>query len=430
MKKKKLVALGMAVAMAASVLTGCSGGSEGGGSAAEPTKTADGKTELEILSTKAENKASLESLINKYNESQDQVKITLTQPADAGTVLKTRMTKNDLPDMVSMGGDFNYAELQSAGVLTEISDADILETLNDSYLEMLYQLNKDQEEKSYGIPYATNSSGIIYNKDIFEAHQIQVPQTFDELLAACETLKNAGVTPFEFTYKDAWTILPVWNSAAPVLQPENFYTDRKAGSTKFEGTHEAVMDIYLALEPYAQADYMGTSYDDGNKKFAAGEAAMMINGSWAITEIKKANAEINVDQFKFPTTNNAAENMVNSGVDVLFGITTSCGDVEAAKDFIRFMLQTENAQQYTNEQFAFSAVNGVEQNDPSVAGVKDDIEAGNVVDFPDHYYPSGFDLSATLSGFFLEKNNGKANEDNIKATLQKLDSDYDALNLN
>ena len=94
------------------------------------------------------------------------------------------------------------------------------------------------------------------------------------------------------------------------------------------------------------------------------------------------------------------------------------------------MVQKENAQIYAEEQFAFSAVKGVEQNDPTVAGVKEDIESGNVVDFPDHYYPSGYDLSAALSNFFLEKANGKEDAANITDTLKKLDTDYDALNIN
>ncbi|MDO4273922.1 MAG: extracellular solute-binding protein [Eubacteriales bacterium] len=428
MKGKRFLALGLTAVMSAGILAGCSGGDTG--TAAKETKTSDGKTELEFLSTKAENKDTLQKLVDAYNESQDKVKVNLTQPADAGTVLKTRMTKNDLPDMVSMGGDFNYAELQSAGVFVDLSGESMLENINESYMNMLYQLNKDQEEKPYGIPYATNSSGIIYNKDIFEENNITVPETFTELMDVCETLKAAGITPFEFTYKDAWTILPVWNSVAPVIQPENFYTDRRAGSTTFADTHSEVMEKYLKLVEYAQNDYMGTSYDDGNKKFAAGEAAMMINGSWAITEIKKANADIQVDQFKFPSTDDASKNMVNSGVDVLLAVTTSCSDVEGAKDFLSYMVQQENAQIYAEEQFAFSAVNGVEQNDPSVAGVKDDIEAGNVVDFPDHYYPSGLDLSADLSTFFLDKNNGKEDAKNIEDTLKKIDSDYDTLNVN
>ena len=428
MKGKKLTALAITAVMGMSVLAGCSGGSAESGK--ETKKTADGKTELELFSTKAENKETLQKLVDTYNDSQDKGKVTLTQPADAGTVLKTRMTKNDLPDMVAMGGDFNYAELQSAGVLTDLSGEAFLDNINESYMEMLYALNKDQEEKSYGVPYATNASGIIYNKDIFAENSIEIPTTFSELLAACEKLQAAGVTPFELTFKDAWTILPAWNAMAPVMQPENFYTDRKEGKTTFEGTHEAVLENYLKLVPYAQKDYMGTSYDDGNKKFATGEAAMMMNGNWAITEIKKTNADVNLDMFKFPSTDDAEANKVTSGVDVLLGITTNCGDEEGAKDFINFMVQKENAQLYAEEQFAFSAVKGVEQNDPSVAGVKADIEAGNVVDFPDHYYPSGYDLSAALSNFFLEKGNGKDDAKNIADTLKKLDTDYDTLNVN
>ena len=428
MMLKKVVALGTVAAMSIGMLAGCSGGSAE--SSSEVSKSADGKVQLELLSTKAENKETLQKLVDAFNGSQDKIEVQLTQPADAGTVLKTRMTKDDLPEMVAMGGDATYVELQSAGVLADISDADFLGDINESYMSMLYALNANQEEKAYGVPYATNSSGIIYNKTIFEENNLEVPTTFTELLNVCETLKAAGITPFELTFKDAWTILPAWNSMAPVLQPENFYVDKKEGKTTFADTHTEVLEKYLQLIPYAQNDYMGTSYDDGNKKFAAGEAAMMMNGSWAITEIRKANPDVQVDQFKFPATDDASKNMVTSGVDVLLGVTTSCGDVDAAKEFIAFMVKQENAQTYANEQFAFSAVKGVEQNDPTVAGVKADIEAGNVVDFPDHYYVNGLDLSADLSNFFLEKNNGKDDAANIADTLKKIDTDYDTLNIN
>ena len=424
MKMKKVLALAQSASMVVGMLAGCGGSSEN-----KAETTADGKVVLELFSTKTESKSTMEGLVAKFNESQDKIEVQLTQPADAGTVLKTRMTKDDLPDIVAMGGDSTYSELQSAGVLVDLSGEDYVANINESYMDMLYMLNMDQEEKAYGIPYATNSSGIIYNKDIFEENGIEIPTTWTELLEVCETLQAAGVTPFELTFKDAWTILPAWNSMAPVLQPENFYADRKAGSTTFEGTHEELLEKYLQLVPYAQKDYMGTSYDDGNKHFAAGSAAMMINGNWAITEIKKANADVNIDQFKFPASDNADENLITSGIDVLLGVTTACADQEAANEFISFMTEVDNAQQYIDEQFAFSAVVGTEQKDPTVAGVIDDIAAGKVADYPDHYYVSGLDLSADLSGILLDLNNGKDDAQNIADTLKKIDSDYDALNL-
>ena len=260
MKMKKVLAFALSASMVVGMLAGCGGSSEN-----KAETTADGKVVLELFSTKTESKSTMEGLVAKFNESQDKIEVQLTQPADAGTVLKTRMTKDDLPDIVAMGGDSTYSELQSAGVLVDLSGEDYVANINESYMDMLYMLNMDQEEKAYGIPYATNSSGIIYNKDIFEENGIEIPTTWTELLEVCETLQAAGVTPFELTFKDAWTILPAWNSMAPVLQPENFYADRKAGSTTFEGTHEELLEKYLQLVPYAQKDYMGTSYDDGNR---------------------------------------------------------------------------------------------------------------------------------------------------------------------
>ena len=100
-----------------------------------------------------------------------------------------------------------------------------------------------------------------------------------------------------------------------------------------------------------------------------------------------------------------------------------------AKDFFAFMVKTENAQKYIDDQFAFSAVKGVEQQNATVAGVKADIAAGKVANFPDHYYPSGFDLSAVLSAFALNYNNKMADQDNITATLKTCDEQYDAANV-
>ncbi len=436
MKKKSVVAFALALSMCVGMFAGCGGSSDAdanAGNAAEGTESGQAasgeKVVLELFSTKTESKATVQGLVDKFNASQDEIEVQLTQPADAGTVLKTRLTKDDLPDIIAMGGDSTYSELQSAGVLVDLTSQAVVSTINPSYMEMLYMLNTDQEQAAYGIPYATNSSGIIYNKDIFEANGIAIPTTFTELLAACETLKAAGITPFELTFKDAWTILPAWNSMAPVLQPDNFYADKKAGTATFAGTHEELLEKYIQLIPYAQADFMGTSYDDGNKHFAAGSAAMMINGNWAITEIKKANADINVDQFKFPASDNADENLITSGIDVLLAVTTQCENQEAAVKFVEFMCSQESAAQYISEQFAFSAVTGVEQTDPTVAGVIADIAAGKVADYPDHYYVSGLDLAADLSQFFLDMNNGKDNETNIADTLKKIDTDYDALNL-
>lgn len=419
--KKKLVSILLVCSMAASLLIGCGGSSDDEGSG-------DGAT-LELFSTKAENVEVMQSLADKFNETHEGYTIKVVAPADAGTVLKTRMAKNDMPDIIAMGGNMEYTEVQSAGMLVDLSGEEFVANLQESYLQMVYDVNGDKEEAVYGVPYATNASGILYNVDKFEQLGLEIPKTWDELIAVCDAAVAAGETPFLLTYKDAWTALCPWNSMAPDLQPANFTDDRLAGSTTFVGTHEEIAEKYLKLLDYAQPDYMGLGYDDGNKAFANGEGLMMINGNWAINQYTNSNAEFKCGMFAFPASNDESVNYVTSGVDVLLAVTAASENVDIAKEFVAFMLEPENCQTYIDDQFAFSAVVGVEQGDESVAGVKEDIANGKVANFPDHYYPSAFDLSALLSEFAMNHANGMEDSENIAQFLKQCDEKYDIANV-
>ena len=425
MKNKKMISVLMFGALMAGMLTvtGCGGSSNGDSSAK------GGKTELELFSSKAENKDVLQQLVDKFNEAHEDVTIKITAPADAGTVLKTRMAKNDMPDIVMMGGDNNYTEVESAGMLVDLSDQDYISNIQDSYMQMVYDVNKDKEEKAYGVPYATNASGVIYNVDKFEEFGLEIPKTWDEFIDVLDQIKDAGEQPLLMTYKDAWTSLCPWNSMAPDLQPDGFTDDRKEGKTTFAGTHEEIVEKYLTLLDYAQDDFMGLTYDDGNKAFANGDAVMIINGNWAINQYKNANADINVNMFALPASNDESKNYVTSGVDVLLGVCKDSANEDMAKEFVSFMMEPENAQTYIDDQFAFSAIKGVEQNNETVAGVKEDIANGKVANFPDHYYPSGFDLSALISEMCLNYSNGMDNQENMDQFLKQCDEKYDIANV-
>lgn len=411
MKKKMLTMISLGL-IAIGLLSGC------------------GKSnQIELFSAKAENKEILQELVDEFNTAHPDTEVIITAPADAGTVMKTRLAKNDIPDIVALGGDNNYKELQSAGVLADLSNEDFVNNVQESYLQMVYDVNANGEKAAYGIPYATNASGVLYNVDKFEEMGLTIPKTWDEFLDDIAKIEAAGEEPFMLTYKDSWTGLCSWNSMAPDLQPAGFTDARLINETAFTGTHEEIAEKYLDILSHAQEDFMGTTYDDGNKAFANGEAVMMINGNWAINQFKNANADFNVDMFAFPASNDASKNYVTSGVDVLFGVSKDSKHIEVAKEFIAFMLEEENATKYINDQFAFSAVKGVEQEDTTVAGVKEDIADGKVANFPDHYYPAGFDLASILSQFSLNYVNGMDNSENIQAFLASCDEKYDIANV-
>lgn len=417
MKKKAFVALVSAMVCTVSVfgMTGCKGSNS---------------NEVEFFSSKSENAQIMKKLVDQFNKehAKEGVKVVLNTPADAGTVLKTRLTKNDIPDIIAYGGDQTYTELESAGVLKDLSQESYMNSVSDQYMQMVYDVQKDRKKKAYAVPYATNASGVIYNVDKFKELGLKIPKTWDEFEEVIRRIEDAGGQPFEYAFKDDWTLLPPWNSMAPDLAPETFYDERLAGKTTFESTHKEIADKYLELLKHGQKDIMGTGYDDANKAFANGDAYMLINGNWAISEIKKNNPDIHLDMFALPASNDESKNYVTSGVDVLLCASAKTKHPKIVKEFLEFMMKPENNQKYIDDQFAFSPINGVEQKDETVASAQKDIEKGKVANFPDHYYPSGYDLASILSEYAMNYSTGMKDEENTKEFLKNLDTQYDAVN--
>ncbi len=124
-----------------------------------------------------------------------------------------------------------------------------------------------------------------------------------------------------------------------------------------------------------------------------------------------------------------SKNYVTSGVDVLLGVCKDSANEDMAKEFVSFMMEQENAQTYIDEQFAFSALKDVEQSDEAVSGVQEDISNGKVANFEDHYYPSGFDMSALLTELSLNRANGMDDKENIEQFLKQCDEKYDIANV-
>lgn len=376
---------------------------------------------LEVFSTKMENRDILQKFADAYVKEHPGVEIDFQSPPEGGTVLRTKLTKNRVPDVIFMGGDAIYKDLAGSGVLMDLSDMEEVSSIKESYRQQIYDRNKDQEEKMYGLPYATNAEGIIYNVDIFNQYNIKIPKTYDELIEVCNTLQENGVQPFYFTFKDAWTIGPFFMPLASNLTPEDFLTERQQDKTTFAATHKEVAEKLLELSKYGQKDIMGKSYDDGNIGFSNGQAAMYCQGNWAIPNIQKSNSSVNLDMFTFPVSNEEEENAVVSGVDVMATVGKDTDQETLAKDFIKFVFEEENMKAYMEDQFAFSAMEGFVQEDKSVQGLQETFAEDKIVGFPDHFYPTGYDYAADVQAF-ISKGKG------IEAFLKKMDQHYDKYN--
>ncbi|TDO94733.1 carbohydrate ABC transporter substrate-binding protein (CUT1 family) [Halanaerobium saccharolyticum] len=372
------------------------------------------EVELEFFQNKREAVETFDRLIEKFEKENPEINITQNHVPDAETVLRSRLARNNIPDIMGLGGNFTYGQIADAGIFKNFDNASYLKDIQPAYKEMLQDLHEGNS--NYGVPFTANANTVLYNKDKFKELGLDIPKTWDEFITTAKTIQENGGTPFYLTFKDAWTIMVPWNSLAANLQGENFIKQRLANETTFQARYQKVAERIYKLLDYGQDDVFGYGYSQGNQAFANGESFMYIQGVWAINPILEANPDINLGAFALPAVNDADENMLVSGVDTVLTISKNTDHPEAAEKFIKFLLKKENAQFYIDQQMTFSAVENVFQNDPTVVDLKEYFESGKIAPFPDHYYPSGMQVPNLIQGFL--------HRGNVEEFLEKLDSEW------
>lgn len=409
MKRKHAVSAVLVVSMLATViLPGC-GSDEN-----------DGKTEIEILQYKPEAATYFDQVEDEFNASHDDIHLTISSPNDASTIMRTRFVREDYPDIIGIGGDINYSYYVDADILADVSDYPGITNVKQAYIDILEGLEITPKDGTYGVPYVANAAGILYNKDMFEEHGWEIPETWGELIDLCEEIQAEGILPFYFGFRDTWTCLAPWNSLAVDLAPADTCKQVNAGETTFSEEYKETAEKCMELVSYGPDDPFAYGYNDACTAFANGESAMYPIGSYAVPQILSVNPKMNIDSFVTPGNDDASKNTLNSGVDLMFAVTADCENKEAAYEVLDFLMADENIQAYIDAQNAVPCKEGDFKLAPMLDGMKPFIESGNMTDYQDHYYPSEMAVDAQIQTFLI-------NQD-VDAFLTKFDKDWQRYN--
>ena len=161
-----------------------------------------GKTEIEILQYKPEAATYFDQVEEQFNATHDDIHLTISSPNDATTILRTRFIREDYPDIIGIGGDINYSYYVDADILADVSDYPGMADVKESYIDILEALEITPKDGTYGVPYVANAAGILYNRDMFEEHGWEIPESWDELMDLCEEIEAEGILPFYFGFRD------------------------------------------------------------------------------------------------------------------------------------------------------------------------------------------------------------------------------------
>ena len=182
-----------------------------------------------------------------------------------------------------------------------------------------------------------------------------------------------------FPDKDPWTLVQCWEdnidgSARGDRKP--VYMDIANGVTTFQDdelfaeTLQKVVDIH----EYGQGDTLALGYDQAISDFATGKACMFMQGIWALPSIKKANPDMNVGMFSFPS--NSGDTKVSMGIDVNLAISAKCANAEAAKKFVEFAASKDMVQLYVDNDYSLPCMKDVTAKIPDAQEIVDLVEDG------------------------------------------------------
>lgn len=147
---------------------------------------------------------------------------------------------------------------------------------------------------------------------------------------------------------------------------------------------------------------------------------MFAIGSYAVPQVKSVNPDMDIDSFVMPGADTKDENVLNSGVDLMFSVMETCENKEGAYEVLDFLLENENIQTYLDAQNSVPCKDGAFKLAPMLDGMKEYIEQGKMKDYQDHYYPAEMAVDAQIQTFLIKQD--------TEEFLKKFDSDWKRYN--
>ena len=305
MKKSwfKLLALAIMLVMSIGLIAGCTtqdsttGSTSGGG-----TTTTGGETSGSGLSGDVDmfvwwstNPEQIENLVAEYENENPDVKVNLTFMTGDGVEsnLEVRIASQTMPELTSAGVGSWYYDAADNGYLGDVSSTEAWEKL----LPGLQISLTSPKGVKFGVPYGVAYMYCYYNKAQFaDAGITAVPESWEDWMDACKKLQDKGYTPmtlagasannvghniFSGAVAGCVTALDATIPTADTLMFNDYDFNQEMWLNAFKRAGD------LADSGYLTDGYQSTDYDGAIRDFAAGDAAMAIEGSWSVANYLK-----------------------------------------------------------------------------------------------------------------------------------------------
>jgi raffinose/stachyose/melibiose transport system substrate-binding protein len=401
-RRSLLKAAGLAGAAAVLPLAGCG----------SVPSSQNGVTTLRFMQNKPEVVAYFNQVIKDFEALNPDIRVI--QDFNEGNFVPG-LVRNDPPDVVTRGFAQATADFVRKGVFADLSDLPAAATIDPKIQDLVSSWGQYNGHETSALPFSLAAAGVIYRRDIFEAQGVSVPTTWDGFLAACEKFKAAGITPIYGTFKDNWTLGQGMFDyvAGGALDIADFFARLTAkgavisadAAESFTSNFGPALPKMLELASFSQKGAASKNYADGNAAFAKGQAAMYLQGPWALSQLVAANKNVRLGSFPLPATNNPADTKVRVNVDMALSITRNTPNMAAARRFVSYLLDPSVVNAYSEKNAAFSPLKEAPAvENPQITGLAASVREGRYYQGATTYFPPSVPLHNYVQAFVYGKN--------------------------
>ena len=131
---------------------------------------------------------------------------------DGRSILRKRIASSHPDDMYIINAE-DMLDFARSGYLLDMTDFDFVDNLSDTARQM-----STIDGRVYCLPLSYAGFGLYWNVDLLHQYQLEVPQSYSELIDVWDTLQAAGITPYVGNKGYGLTVPAMCLSLAEVYQ--------------------------------------------------------------------------------------------------------------------------------------------------------------------------------------------------------------------
>jgi len=254
------------------------------------------------------------------------------------TILREAVAGN-LPDVTMQG-------LNRQQPLVEKNIAQSLEPFiaqeadfeKDGYHQAMLSLSTFDDEV-YGLPFSISLPVGYYNMDILRAGGIEeLPQTWDDVIAACETMKANGIDNPIFW---GWNITGNWFVQALLWSQDSAIV--KDGRVTLDSP-ETLAALEQMQEIFTKCDMQNLEWKAALSSFSAGDIGMMFWSTSALGAVERSQGDFELVTGPFPGMGGKPMGLPAGGNAAMLTLTSDDPAVrEAAWTFLKYITSGDGA---------------------------------------------------------------------------------------